>query len=464
MFDVVDGAVALTPSPQQLGDMTLRVGVVPLAPSVIIESPLYVDEYEGGVIQIQRLVIPEGHGTVRVGVTNHRGYTFLLGRKTRQIPLHLAVNGYRYPYECQITLPVDGLLTFKRDVNAYVRVSSLLFDFATGPDIVRLLAVPVFGWAAYRDIKTRRVPNRTWLPLVAAGILALVWDVWLITDGSAFQQRRFAVQVLLSVGLVAPLGYVFWRIGGFGGADAKAIMTLALLLPVYPTFFVGTGAYPPAGNQPPLGVFSLSILSNTVIIGLAYPFVLAGRNALRGAFTPAMFIGRAVSIEAVLTEYGRLLETPEGFTRGGLDIDALRMYLRWRGVSFETVRANPKRYRLPLPTERNDPGDGSIRTDERALTDGGVAVDSDGRTEAGTESAIRPLDAWSAERFLEEHSAYGTTPEELREGLEVLTEPDRESVWITPGVPFIVPMFVGLLVALSFGDLLFVLLGVFGAA
>jgi preflagellin peptidase FlaK len=46
----------------------------------------------------------------------------------------------------------------------------------------------------------------------------------------------------------------------------------------------------------------------------------------------------------------------------------------------------------------------------------------------------------------------------------VLTEPDRESVWITPGVPFIVPMFVGLLVALTFGDLLFVLLRLFGAA
>ena len=46
----------------------------------------------------------------------------------------------------------------------------------------------------------------------------------------------------------------------------------------------------------------------------------------------------------------------------------------------------------------------------------------------------------------------------------MLTDPNRESVWITPGVPFIVPMFVGLLVALTFGDLLFVLLRLFGAA
>ena len=347
------------------------------------------------------------------------------------------------------------MLAFKRDVDTLPYVSSLLFDFATGPDIIRLLAVPVFGWAAYRDIETRRVPNRTWLPLVVAGVVALAWDGWLMADATAFEQRRFAVQVVLSVGLVAPLGYIFWRLGGFGGADAKAIMTLALLLPVYPVFFVGTGVYPPTGNQPPLGVFSLSILSNTVLVGLAYPFFLAGVNALRGEFTPAMFIGRAVAIDDLLTEYGRLLETPEGFTRRGLDIDALRMYLRWRGVSFETIRTAPERYRHPLPTERNDPGDGSI------ATDGGSAVAEAVEDPA---AAIRPLDAWSAERFLEEHSAYGTTPEELREGLEVLTDPNRESVWITPGVPFIVPMFVGLLVALTFGDLLFVLLRLFGAA
>mgnify|MGYP006274838891 FL=1 len=347
------------------------------------------------------------------------------------------------------------MLAFKRDVDTLPYVSSLLFDFATGPDIIRLLAVPVFGWAAYRDIETRRVPNRTWLPLVVAGVVALAWDGWLMADATAFEQRRFAVQVVLSVGLVAPLGYIFWRLGGFGGADAKAIMTLALLLPVYPVFFVGTGVYPPTGNQPPLGVFSLSILSNTVLVGLAYPFFLAGVNALRGEFTPAMFIGRAVAIDDLLTEYGRLLETPEGFTRRGLDIDALRMYLRWRGVSFETIRTAPERYRHPLPTERNDPGDGSI------AADGGSAVAEAVEDPA---AAIRPLDAWSAERFLEEHSAYGTTPEELREGLEVLTDPNRESVWITPGVPFIVPMFVGLLVALTFGDLLFVLLRLFGAA
>ncbi len=335
-----------------------------------------------------------------------------------------------------------------REVTA-TRAVSLVFGVASGPDLLRLVAVPVLGWAALRDVRTRRVPNRAWLPLVVAGVVALAWDVLLVAGGRAWP--LFALRVGLSLGLVAPLGYLFWRLGGFGGADAKAVMSLAVLLPANPQY------YPPAALdaatvyplQPaPLGVFSLTVLSNTVLVGLAYPLVLALRNLPRGEFTPAMFVGRPVAVEEIVAEYGRLLESPSGFTRRGLDVDALRMYLRWRGVTLKEVRAAPDRYRHPLPTERNDPGDGSVG--DRAATDG------------GSEPAVRPLDAWGAERFLEAHRAYGTTPDELRGGLEVLTDPDREVVWLTPGVPFLLPMFVGLVVALSYGDLLFVLLSVLG--
>ncbi len=373
---------------------------------------------------------------------------------------------------------------FIREVAAIPAVS-LLFGLANGPDLLRLVAVPVLGWAAFRDVRTRRVPNRTWLPLVAVGLTALAWDALLVVGTP--RQPLFVIRVVLSVGLVAPLGYLFWRLGGFGGADAKAVMTLALVFPANPAYYLPAELATAAGGVLPatypaqtaaLGVFSLTILSNTVLVGLAYPLLLAARNLPRGEVTPAMFVGRPVQVADVPTEYGRLLETPDGFTRRGLDVDALRMYLRWRGVDLATVRANPDRYRHPLPTERNDPGDGSIVADERALADGGALGDggspgADGTSGAdddpadGTdepEAAVRPLDAWGADRFLDAHRAYGATPRELREGLEVLVEPDRESVWLTPGIPFLLPMFVGLVVAVAYGDLLFVLLATLGLA
>ena len=320
-------------------------------------------------------------------------------------------------------------------------LASPLFGIASGPDLLRLLAVPVFAWAAYRDLRTRRVPNRTWLPLVVVGIIALAWDLLAVAGSPGFERRLFVVRTALSLGFVAPLGYVFWRIGGFGGADAKAIITLALVFPVYPVYYALGGAYPI--HAAPFGVFSFTILSNTVLIGLLYPVLLAVRNLPQGEITPAMFIGRPVSVAEITSEYGRLLETPAGFTRGGLDIDALRMYLRWRGLGFSELRDDPDRYRESVPADPADPGDGSIDSDrDGAFADGGEIEPIDG-------------DPWGAEAFLSEHAAYGTTPEELREGLSVLSESGREVVWITPGIPFIVPMLVGLLAALTFGDVMF---------
>lgn len=321
---------------------------------------------------------------------------------------------------------------------------------ASTPDLLRLLAVPVFAWAAYRDLATRRVPNRTWVPLVAVGVLALAWDVLLVLDGDPFRQRLFAVRVVVSLGLVLPMGYAFWRIGGFGGADAKAVMTLAVLFPTYPAFYLPFDALPLVRAN--LQVFSLTILTNTVLLGLGYPLVLAVSNALRGRISPVMFVGHPVPTRLITETYGRLLETPDGTTRSGLDIDALRMYLRWRDTSLAAVRKNPAKYRDPstLPAERDDPGDG-------ALTDGGrePVVTTPAADAATDDTASAAVDEWGAATFLSEveGGAYGTTPEGLREGLEVLVS--RETVWVTPGIPFIVPMFAGLLVALTFGDLMF---------
>ncbi|WP_332897412.1 A24 family peptidase [Haladaptatus sp. CMSO5] len=325
--------------------------------------------------------------------------------------------------------------------------------FASIPDLLRLLIIPVLGWAAWRDIKTRRVPNVTWIPLALLAVSLFAWDGYTAYTSSAFARQLFLIRAGLSVGLVIPLSYLFWRIGGFGGADAKAMFVLAVLFPTFPVYRVADTVLPYAWT--PIGVFSLTILTNTVLIGLFYPVVLTLRNALSGNVSAVMFVGRPVSWQRVTQSYGRLLETPAGFTRGGLDIDALRMYLRYRGLTLEAVRGDPDTYRDPrsLPAEPNPPGDG-------ALTDGGVEL------EATEPDPADPTanDPWGAQAFLDDidHSAYGTTPAQLREGLDLLVTADE--VWVSPGVPFIVPLFVGLLVALTYGDVLYSLLQALGLA
>ncbi|MFB6120007.1 MAG: prepilin peptidase [Halobacteriaceae archaeon] len=314
---------------------------------------------------------------------------------------------------------------------------------ASIPDLLRLFAVPVFAWAAVRDLRTRRVPNRAWLPLFALGVLLLAWEAWTVFTGPAlpYRERLFAVRVGVSVGVVMSLAYLLWAARAFGGADAKAFMAVALLFPTYPTYHVAGTTLPLVETT--LGVFSLTVLTNTVLAGLAYPFALAARNLAAGRVGWVAFVGVPVAWDDVPETHGRLLEAGDGggFTRGGLDLDALRMYLRWRDADLAALRSNPDlRDPATLPAEPRDPTDGAV------ATDGGHD------------------DPWGAAAFLDslDGDAYGTDPETLRAGLDLLV--DREEVWVSPGIPFVVPTFLGLCVALTYGDLSAVVLRAVGLA
>ncbi len=317
-------------------------------------------------------------------------------------------------------------------------------SIATTPDLLRLVVLPVFGWAAIRDIKTRRVTSAIWIPLSALGAVLLLWDGWGAWNrGGFFWSQEFLLPATISLGFVVPLAYLFWWFGGFGGADAKALLVLALLLPTFPTYTVGSWTLPLSTT--PIGAFSFSILTNAVLIGVILPVILAIRNAAAGRLTLAMFVGWPTAVDRLPETHGRLLETPRGRTRNGLDLDALRMYLRWRGLTLTDIREETDRLRDPatLPAKPNPPTDGAVDAGPR--TDGGVET---APSEADT------ADEWGAAAFLEsiEGTAYGTSPEQLRDGLEVVAT--KETVWVSPGTPFLVPVFLGLVVAFVYGDLL----------
>ena len=322
--------------------------------------------------------------------------------------------------------------------------------FATLPDLLRLLVVPVFAWAAIRDIRTRRLPNRLWPPLYLFGALLLIWEAVSLWPFAGFDGRIFLVRAAISLLFVAPLGYAFWYLGAFGGADAKAMIALAVIFPTFPAYDLAGATLPLVDTQ--LGVFSLTILTNTVLIGLAYPVGLAVSNLVRGEASSSMFFARPVATDSLPDRHGRLFEDPDGSTRSGLDLDALRMYLRWRGLTLADLRRDPADLRDPgSVAETFDPTDGGTHVGPR--TDGGRAAD-----DADRESD----DPWAAERFLDEidHGAYGTDAATLRGGLDVVASEDR--VLVSPGMPFVVPMAAGLIVSLTYGDALFALLGALG--
>jgi preflagellin peptidase FlaK len=222
-----------------------------------------------------------------------------------------------------------------------------------------------------------------------------------------------------------------------------------------------------------------------VLAGVLYPLALAARNGANGEFALPMFLGKRVDADSVGERYGTLMGRNDGMDAGSLDLDALRMYLQWRGETLEGVRSNASDLRHPdsLPDSPNDPGDGNVDSDrdvattgDSTATDGGgqppMDADSTSRAAASGDhegptdedvtaatSGVEYDDAWGAEAFLDdiEGDAYGTSPDALRAGLDVLAS--ARKVWVSPGIPFIVPMFAGLVVALAVGDLVTVAIG-----
>jgi preflagellin peptidase FlaK len=325
---------------------------------------------------------------------------------------------------------------------------------ATVPDLLRLAVVPALGWAAWQDHRTRRVPSRLWWPLIGLGLLLLVWEGWTAVRGPVPSGQLFLLRAGLSVGLLVPLALVFYRLDLVGGADAKAFVALAVLFPTYPVYELAGLALPAA--RPPLGVFSLTAITNGAILGLLYPVALAARNLVDGEWSPVAVRARRVPWTALPETHGRLAETPEGRTLRGLDLDALRMYLRWRRASLADVRERPAELRDPasIPDEPGEPTDGRLDPAERI--DEAVTVDRPDPDADPFEFADdwEYVDPWAAEEFVGTVGrVYGTTPAQLREGLELLSRADR--VWVSPGLPYLVPVFVGFLVGLTYGDLLY---------
>jgi len=118
-------------------------------------------------------------------------------------------------------------------------------------------------YASWSDYKTREVSNNVWV-LFAPPAFALTFVELFLFDFSALPLFG------LCFGLTAAFAIILFYAGGFGGADAKALMCLALALPFYPRelFSPFSGEVSPFMDK----FFPLTVFSNAVVYGQVFPF------------------------------------------------------------------------------------------------------------------------------------------------------------------------------------------------
>lgn len=160
-------------------------------------------------------------------------------------------------------------------------------QLSNSTEILRLcIGVSMLGYGSYSDVKAREISDVVWLIMGVSGVFFAC--IGLFTDYLSF------FQLFKSLIVGAIFAFLFYILN-FGGADIKAIISLSLLFPNYPFFYLFHLRLPLMG-VPPVDIFVLSMLTNALIIAISAPFALFLINSFRRNFSPLMFIGWKVSI------------------------------------------------------------------------------------------------------------------------------------------------------------------------
>jgi preflagellin peptidase FlaK len=130
-----------------------------------------------------------------------------------------------------------------------------------------LLCLSFLIYASWNDYKTREVSNKVWIIFGPSALALTAFQFVIFTPG-------LLLSYVISFAVTSALALIIFYAGGFGGADAKALLCISLALPVYPSYFLTK----PSGLFSPL--FPLTIFTNGVLLGALSVFYALFRNLL----------------------------------------------------------------------------------------------------------------------------------------------------------------------------------------
>lgn len=265
----------------------------------------------------------------------------------------------------------------------------MLWETVNAIDIVRILiCIAILGYSCITDWKIRRASNNLWYLMGALGLILGIYEFYILNFDTSFLINwaiGFGFMFILMYGIY----YLFQWIGmaGIGGADAKALIAIALLFPYYPQVYV-PGFVMPISDISHSFIFSFSVFGNALVLNFVVPVAILIMNLLTVPFRELManpigsFTGYKMKVESLKNKHVRLMHS----------------------------------YSVK---------DGQV-VSKRIF--GGGEVD---------EKTYKNLMKWKSE---------GKIP---------------EKVWITPKIPFLIPITLGLLVAVAYGDILMQIVSLF---
>ena len=237
-----------------------------------------------------------------------------------------------------------------------------------------LVCMPFLLYSCYSDIKTRRVSNNVWPMMLAAGLPFIIYD--LLSRG-----YPYLIHMVLSFAFIFGFVYILFQLNAFGGADAKVMMVIAIIIPAFPIIdFFGTML--PIQGVPLINLFAFSVFGNSVLLTVIIPIGLFLYN---------------------------LTHVP---------VREMPKKLGYMFVGYKSKVSDLKDRHIRLMNVYERTNDGVISHFVR----GGNELSGD---------TIRELEGYVDNGFID------------------------ENVWVTPGLPFMLPITAGFITAVVFGDMIF---------
>jgi preflagellin peptidase FlaK len=256
------------------------------------------------------------------------------------------------------------------------------------------LSLAFLLYASWSDYKTREVTNRVWAIYAPTALLLTLAEL-LLSDPSKLPLFG------LSFGVTAALAIILFYSGGFGGADSKALMCIALALPfstetLFQPIFA-SGVSPLSQN-----IFPLTIFSNSVLFAAASAIYMLLRNLIQRATSGKKLFEGSLATESIGK---KMLVMVTGYK-----VSVAKLKEKWHVYPMEDIE-----------------GDGENMLKRKLV----VVPKDEGRNEI---------------------------VERLSNAVDAGKISDR--VWATPGLPMLIFVTVGLIVALLFGDIVWILVSV----
>jgi len=259
----------------------------------------------------------------------------------------------------------------------------------TGSSII--VSLVVLFYASWSDHKTREVSNRVWV-IYAPIALALTLSELLLFEPS---QLPFYG---LSFGVTVGLAFLLFYVGGFGGADSKAFMCIALALPFAPlTLFMPllAEAISPTSQI----IFPITIFGNAVLFAAASCIYIILRNLIWHKKTKTKMFQGTLASESIAKKFIVLIT--------GYKMSISKVKAKWHIFPLEDIEddlVNIKRKLVVVPHD-----------------------------DEGREKIVEHLSKAVQESKIDSY------------------------VWATPGLPMLIFVTLGLVVALVLGDFVWLL-------